>query len=149
VHASAGPLLVLGDAVPIFVDGVVLAGAFLGGAPVGWAVALSTVAHEVPQEIGEYVIYLQSGWTRRRAILLNLYTSFASVAGGVVGYLFLSRTRVLGPYLLGFAAAGFLYVALADLVPAQRGRERPRVILLDLVLVVAGIATIALIRHEH
>jgi zinc and cadmium transporter len=149
VHAGSGPLLLLGDAVHNFVDGVVIAGAFLGGTTLGVAVALSTVAHEVPQEIGEYMVYLRSGYTRRRALLLNAATSLTSVLGAVLGYFFLSELRRVGPFLLAFAAAGFIYVALADLVPAQRGKTSLFLSILDLLLVSAGIGVIALFQHGH
>lgn len=143
VHASSGPLLFIGDAFHNFVDGVVIAGAFLSALPLGITVALSTVAHEVPQEVGEFMVYLQSGYTRRRALLLNALTSLTSMAGAVLGYFFLSQMHGVGPYVLAFAAAGFLYVALADLIPAQRGRMSLALTLVDLVLVVAGIGVIA------
>jgi len=149
VHATSGPLLLVGDAFHNFVDGVVIAGAFLSSTPLGIAAALSTVAHEVPQELGEYMVYLHSGYTRRRALFLNGLTSLTSVLGAVLGYLFLSQMRAVGPYLLSFAAAGFLYVALADLIPVQRGRMSLSLTLLDLLLVVVGIGVIALVAHGH
>lgn len=149
VHACSGPLLLVGDAFHNFVDGVVIAGAFLNSTPLGITVALSTIAHEVPQELGEYMVYLHNGYTRRRALFLNCVTSLAAVVGAVIGYVFLSQMRIAGPYLLAFAAAGFLYVALADLVPAQRGRMSLGLASLDLVLLVAGIVVIALLAHGH
>ena len=149
VHASSGPLLLIGDAFHNFVDGVVIAGAFLTSTPLGITVALSTIAHEVPQEVGEFMVYLHSGYTRRRALFLNTATSLTSVAGAALGYFFLSQIRVLGPYLLAFAAAGFLYVALADLIPAQRGKMSLKLTIVDLLLVLAGIGVITLVAHGH
>jgi zinc and cadmium transporter len=149
VHASSGPLLLVGDAVHNFVDGVVIAGAFLTSTALGVTVTLSTFAHELPQEVGEYLVYLRSGYTRRRALFLNAVTSLISVVGAVLGYCFLSQTRSVGPYLLAFAAAGFLYVALADLIPAQRSRMSLSLTLLDFFLVIAGIGVIALLAHGH
>jgi zinc and cadmium transporter len=149
VHASSGPLLLIGDAFHNFVDGVVIAGAFLQSTQLGVAVALSTIAHEVPQEVGEFMVYLRAGWTRQRALLLNVLTSLTSVVGAVLGYFFLSQMHGVGPYLLAFAAAGFLYVALADLVPAQRGRMSLKLTLLDLLLVAVGVGVIALVARGH
>lgn len=149
VHASSGPLLLIGDAFHNFVDGVVIAGAFLDSTSLGLTVALSTIAHEVPQEVGEFMVYLRGGYTRRRALLLNALTSLTSVAGAVLGYFFLSQMHGVGPYLLAFAAAGFLYVALADLVPSQRGRMSLKLTILDLLLVASGIGVIALFAHGH
>lgn len=149
VHAASGPLLLIGDAFHNFVDGVVIAGAFLTSTPLGITVALSTITHEVPEEIGKFMVYLNSGYTRRRALFLNTVTSLTSVVGAVLGYFFLSQTRTIGPYLLAFAAAGFLYVALADLVPAQRGKTNLGLTILDLLFVSAGIGVIALVAHGH
>lgn len=149
VHASSGVLLLVGDAFHNFVDGVVIAGAFLSSTSLGVATALSTIAHEVPQELGEYLVYLHSGYSRRDALSLNVATSLTAVVGAVLGYLFLSQMRAVGPYLLAFAAAGFLYVALADLIPGQRGRTSLSLTFLDLLLVVAGIGVIALVTRGH
>jgi len=149
VHAASGPLLLIGDSFHNFVDGVIIAGAFLVSVPLGMMTALSTVAHEIPQELGEYAVYLHGGYSRRRALVLNAVSSLTSVLGGVVGYFFLSTAHAFGPYLLAFAAAGFLYVALADLVPSQRGRTSLGLTLLDFLLVLAGICVIALVAHGH
>lgn len=149
VHASSGPLLLVGDAFHNFVDGIVIAGAFVESSALGIAVSLSTISHEVPQELGEFMVYLRGGLSRRRALLLNGLTSMTSLVGAVLGYFFLSQTRALGPYLLAFAAAGFLYVALADLVPAQRGKTSLGLTFVDLLLVAAGIGAIALIACLH
>lgn len=149
VHAASGPLLLLGDAFHNFVDGIVLAGAFVASTTLGLAAAVSTVAHEVPQELGEFMVYLRSGYSRKRALVLNSLTSLTTVVGAILGYLFLREMRSVGPYLLAFAAAGFLYVALADLVPSQRGRTSLRLALLDMILLAAGIGVIALVARSH
>lgn len=149
VHASSGPLLFLGDAFHNFIDGIVIAAAFLNSTSLGLSVALSTIAHEVPQEVGEFMVYLHGGWTRRRALLLNALTSLTSVLGAVLGYFSLSRLHQAVPYLLAFAAAGFLYVSLADLVPAQRGRSTLAHTIFDLLLVAGGIGVIAAVAHGH
>jgi zinc and cadmium transporter len=149
VHAASGPLLLLGDAVHNFVDGIVIAGAFLSSTSLGFAAALSTAAHEIPQELGEYMVYVRSGYSRKQALVLNSLTSLTSVAGALVGYFFLVQMRAAGPYLLAFAAAGFLYVALSDLVPAQRGRMGLGLTLLDVLLVAVGIGVIAVVARAH
>lgn len=149
VHASTGPLLLLGDAFHNFVDGIVLAGAFLHSVPLGLSVAVSTIAHEIPQELGEFAVYLRSGYTRKRALVLNVMTSLTTLLGAMTGYLFLSSAQNLGAYLIAFAAAGFLYVALADLVPTQRGKTSLKLTLLDICLVATGIGVIALLSHHH
>jgi zinc and cadmium transporter len=149
VHAGSGPLLLFGDAFHNFVDGVVIAGAFLTSVPLGLTATLSTMTHEVPQEMSEYMVYLHAGYSRRWALFLNSATSLMSVVGGILGYFFLLQMQNVGPYLLAFGAAGFLYVALADLIPAQRSRMSLGLTVLDLLLVVAGIGAISAIPHDH
>ncbi len=143
VHASSGPLLLIGDAFHNLVDGIVLAAAFLESPSLGVAAAVSTIAHEVPQEVGEFMIYLRCGYSTSKALTLNAATSLTTLAGGLLGYFFLPAMRGAGPYLLSFAAAGFLYVALADLVPTQREGGSLKATLLDVLLVAAGIGVIA------
>ncbi len=149
VHANSGPLLLVGDAFHNFVDGVVVAGAFLDSTSLGLMAAVSIIAHEVPQELGEFMVYLHEGYTRKRALLLNTVTSLTSVMGAVLGYFFLSAMRHTGPYLMAFAAAGLLYVALADLIPAQRGTTTLRLALCDFGLLVLGIAVIGVVTLGH
>jgi zinc and cadmium transporter len=149
VHASSGPLLLIGDAFHNFVDGVVIAGAFLASLPLGLTVALSAIAHEVPQEVGEFMVYLHAGYGRRRALALNMLTSLTSVLGALMGFFLLSEMRGVLPYLLSVAAAGFIYVALADLVPAQRGRTTLSLALLDFTLLGLGVGVVALMSHAH
>ena len=149
VHASSGPLLLIGDSFHNFVDGIVIAGAFLASVPLGVTVALSTTTHEVPQEVGEFVGYLKAGYSRKRALQLNIVSSLASVLGAVLGYYFIGEVQALGPYVLTLAAAGFLYVALADLVPAQRAKTSLGMALVDMGLMVLGIGVVAVFSHAH
>jgi zinc and cadmium transporter len=141
--------LLLGDAFHNFVDGLVIAGAFLTSVPLGIATALSTVAHEVPQELGEFVVYLKQGYSRRRALALNALTSLTTVVGAGVGYAYFSTVRQAGGYFLAIAAGGFLYVALADLIPSQRGRTSMRETVVDLALMTAGVVLIGSIAAAH
>jgi len=147
--AHAGVLLLIGDAVHNFVDGVVIAGAFLTSQGLGLTVALATFAHELPQELGEFVVYQRNGYTRRRALLLNSLTSLTAVLGALVGYFFMIAMKAVGPYLGGFAAAGLVYVALADLVPTQRRAAGLKSTLGDLVCVFTGIGVIAWVLPAH
>jgi zinc and cadmium transporter len=142
-HASSGPLLLIGDAFHNFVDGLVLAGAFLDSNSLGVAAAVSTVTHEIPQEVGEFMVYVRAGYSRRRALTLNIMTSLTTIVGGLLGYFFLSSMLSARPYILVVAAAGFIYVALADLVPAQRQGASLRTTALEFVFVMAGIGGIA------
>jgi len=129
-HAHAAPtrgaawVVLLGDGVHNFVDGVLLAAAFLADPWLGITTTLAVVAHEVPQELGDFVLLLSVGWSRRKALLANGASSLASVLGGVVGWLALDGAQGALPYALAVAAASFLYIAVADLMPLLHRRQR-------------------------
>jgi zinc and cadmium transporter len=149
VHASTGPLLVIGDAFHNFVDGIVIAGAFLHSLSLGLATTISVFAHEMPQELGDFVILLQSGYSRGRALALNVLSSLAAIFGALFGFTLFSVARSTIPYLLALSAASFLYIALADLVPVQRKRSCFGALVLELSLVLVGIAVVGVvIRHN-
>jgi len=113
----SGMLIVVGDGFHNFVDGVIVAAAFLLDARLGVAATLAIVAHEVPQELGDYMILLNAGYTRRQALAYNLLASLASIAGGVTGYFLLGQALTWVPFVLMISAAAFVYVAIADLIP--------------------------------
>lgn len=145
-HGQAGPLLLFGDALHNFVDGVVIAAAFLVSPTLGVATALAVIAHEIPQEVGDFAILLESGYTRKRALLLNGIASASTLPGALLAYLWLEQTRALVPYILALSAASFLYIAIADLIPALHRQTRLGASARQLVLLLAGIGTIALFR---
>jgi zinc and cadmium transporter len=148
-HGRAGPLILVGDAFHNFVDGVVIAAAFLVSFPLGVATALAVIAHEVPQEVGDFAILLHSGYQRGRALLLNLLSSAATLPGALLGYLFLAEVKGAVPYILALSAASFIYIAVADLVPSLHKHVGLKSSLRQVVLLLAGIATIALFRFGH
>lgn len=140
-------LVVVGDGVHNFIDGVLIAAAFLTDPMLGVTTAVAVAAHEIPQEISDFVLLLASGVSRRNALLLNGLCSLTMVAGGVVGYLALAGMRPLLPYLLVFAAAGFLYLAIADLLPALQRERRLRDFPAQLALLAGGAGSVLL--HFH
>jgi len=146
VHGSAAPLVLFGDAFHNFVDGVVIAAAFLASMPLGVATALAVIAHEVPQEVGDFAILLDSGYGRRRALLLNWLSAVPTLPGAVVGYFWLADARGAVPYILALSAASFIYIAAADLIPGLHRQVSPAASMRQLVLLLAGIGTIALLR---
>jgi len=142
VHASAGPLLLIGDAFHNFTDGVIIAGAFLLSLPLGIATGLAVVAHEIPQELGDFAVLLESGYSRGRALLFNTISALATLPGALLGYYFLSQLMSTVPYFLLIGAASFLYIALVDLTPYLHRRFGLVDSLLQLALILAGILTI-------
>jgi zinc and cadmium transporter len=120
----SGMLIVVGDGFHNFVDGIIIAAAFLLDVRLGVAATLAVIAHEIPQELGDYMILIDAGYTRRQALAYNLLASAASVAGGVTGYWVLGSALAVVPFVLMISAAAFVYVAIADLIPGLH-RAKP------------------------
>jgi len=119
VHGSAGTLIIFGDAFHNFFDGVVITAAFLTSIPLGVITGLAVIAHEIPQEIGDFTILLDSGYSKQKALLYNLLSSITTLPGAVIAYFFLRTTDAIVPYFLAISAASFIYIAIADLIPCQ------------------------------
>lgn len=138
----AGMMLLLGDGVHNFVDGILIAAAFLQDPALGIATALAVIAHEIPQEIGDFMVLLDAGYSKRRALLLNGLCSLSAVAGGVLGYLLLEQSREIIPYALVLAAASFIYIAIADLVPDLHRTHKIRAAPAQFALILLGIGVV-------
>jgi zinc and cadmium transporter len=148
VHSRAGSLILIGDAFHNFVDGVVIAAAFLTSIPLGITASFAVIAHEVPQEVGDFAILLDSGYGRARALLLNGLSSATTLPGAVLTYFWLGETRAAVPYILALSAASFIYIAAADLIPGLHKQVTAAASLRQLVLLLAGIGTIALFHFR-
>ena len=147
---ASGSLVLVGDALHNVLDGVLIAAAFLTDVHLGIVTALAIMAHEIPQEVGNFAVLLHSGVSRRRALALNLLTSLTAVIGGVVGYFALETAQRLLPFALAVAAASLLYVAVADLIPGLHRRIDPRSSVMQVLLISLGIAVITFAeRHAH
>jgi zinc and cadmium transporter len=142
---GAWPILV-GDAFHNFGDGAVIAAAFLLDVRAGVVTASAVFAHEVPHEIGDFMILLNAGLSRRRAFTFMLISGMSAVVGGVTGYFLLDAFRLLLPYTLLVAAASFVYIALSDLLPEMMRRKPLSQSLPEVALVLAGVALAGLIR---
>jgi zinc and cadmium transporter len=141
----SGTLIIVGDTVHNFVDGVLIAAAFLQSVELGVVTAIAIIAHEIPQEVGDFLILLHSGYTRARALVMNLLSSTATIVGGVVGYFSLQAIADLESILLGVVAASMIYVAVADLIPGLHRRPELRDTASQALLIALGIATIAMV----
>lgn len=144
-----GRLILVGDTFHNFVDGVVIAAAFLVTPALGIATALAVIAHEIPQELGDFAILLHSGMRKTRAFAYNLISSLAALPGVLAGWFWLDEMREAIPYVLAFSAASFIYIAVADLVPGLHKQTGAKAMLKQLVLMLAGIGTIAFFRLGH
>lgn len=135
-------MVIVGDSFHNLVDGVIIAGAFLADFELGVVTALAIIAHEVPQEVGDFLVLLHSGYSRRQAFFFNLLASGAMLVGGVAAYFALQGLREWIAPLLGIAAASMLYVAIADLIPGLHKRVEPRAAAAQVALILAGVATV-------
>lgn len=145
-HGRSGLLILVGDTFHNFVDGILIAAAFLESTELGIVTALAIIAHEIPQEVGDYLILLHSGYSRARALFFNLLSSLATLVGALLAYAALSTLREWIPTLLGLAAASMIYVAVADLIPGLHKRTELRATVQQMLLIGLGVGSIALVR---
>ncbi|HSQ71190.1 MAG TPA: ZIP family metal transporter [Rubrivivax sp.] len=152
-QAGRGGLSVLvGDSIHNFCDGVIIAAAFLADTGLGVVTALAIVAHEIPQEAGDYIVLLNAGFSRRKALLYNALSGLAAVAGGVLGYFLVGPWEAALPYLLVAASSSFIYVAVADLLPQLQQRLAWRETLAQVAWIGGGLGLVLLARalmHGH
>ncbi|RPJ44265.1 MAG: ZIP family metal transporter [Betaproteobacteria bacterium] len=151
-HGRSGLMILIGDTFHNFVDGVLIAAAFMADTELGIVTAIAIIAHEVPQEVGDFLILLHSGYSRRAALFYNVLSSAAMVVGGVLAYLTLQVAQALVTPLLALAAASMLYVAVADLIPGLHRRPELAATAQQVVLIGLGITTIWLVgvwAHGH
>jgi zinc and cadmium transporter len=146
-HGRSGMMIMIGDTFHNFVDGVLIASAFMLDIKVGIVTAMAIIAHEIPQEIGDFLILLHSGYTKKQALIFNLVSTLATAAGGALAYFALQNMRSFVPSILGLAAASLLYVSVADLIPSLHKRTELRATISQLVLIALGVGSIALTEY--
>jgi zinc and cadmium transporter len=142
-HGRSGLMITVGDTFHNFVDGIIIAAAFLNSIPLGVITALAIIAHEIPQEVGDFLILLHSGYSKAQAFALNLLSSLATVLGGVLAWLALEAVREWVPYALALAASSMIYVAVADLIPGLHRRPELGATVQQVLLIALGIASIS------
>ena len=151
-HGRSGMMIMIGDTFHNFVDGVLIAAAFLANVELGIVTALAIIAHEVPQEVGDFLILLHSGYTKVQAFAFNVLSSAAMIAGAALAYLTLQTMEALVAPLLGLAAASMLYVSVADLIPGVHRRPELHATVQQVLLIGLGVSTIWLVgelAHTH
>jgi zinc and cadmium transporter len=139
---AAGPLIVLGDSIHNFVDGVLIAAAFLVDVKLGIVTSIAVAAHEIPQEVGDFAILLHSGYSKSKALWYNILASLATVLGGILAYFGLADMHALLPYIISLAASSFIYVAVADLIPSLHKKTDAVSSLQQIGLIAAGVALV-------
>jgi zinc and cadmium transporter len=141
-HGRSGMMVMIGDTFHNFVDGILIASAFMVDVKVGIVTSIAIIAHEIPQEVGDFLILLHSGYSKKQAFAFNLVSSFATVVGGSIAYFALSHVQGWVPTILSLAASSMLYVAVADLIPSLHKRTELRATISQLSLILCGVASI-------
>ena len=147
---KAGWMILVGDGMHNFTDGILIAAAFIANPKLGLVTGLAIIAHEIPQEIGDFIVLLNAGFSRTRAYAYNLICSLLSVVGGLLGWFMLERGMQWIPYVLVFASSGFIYIAVSDLMPQMQRRATLRETIPQIVLVALGVVIVLVLTgHSH
>jgi zinc and cadmium transporter len=136
--------VILGDSIHNFCDGIIIAAAFLADTRVGAVTALAIIAHEIPQEVGDYIVLLNAGFSRGRALFFNAFSGFAAVIGGVIGYYVVGPWQSMFPFLLVIASSSFIYVSVADLIPQLQHRLSLKETVAQLLWLATGLGIVVL-----
>lgn len=149
IHSAAPYLVLFGDAFHNFMDGVVITAGFLVSVPFGIATSLAVVAHEVPQEIGDFAVLLHGGMGKRKAFTYNFLSAVATIPGALIAYGLSHFVERITPIILALAASSFLYIAIADLIPEIHKNTPPGRGFYQVILMGIGVGMIALFRMMH
>ena len=139
---STVSIILLGDGLHNFVDGVLIGAAFLTDIHLGIVTSMAVAAHEIPQEVGDFAILLHSGMQRMKALLLNIFSGLVTVLGGVLAYYSLGDAAEIIPFVLAVAASSFIYIAVADLIPGLHKQTRFNETLQQITLITMGVLVI-------
>jgi len=149
VHGAAGPIILVGDAFHNATDGVVIAAAFLTSIPIGIAASISVIAHEIPQEVGDFAILLHVGYAKKKAFVLNVLSGLTTLPAAILAYYALATAHVAIPYVMAISAASFLYIALTDLYPELHREVRFQYAVRQFIMMFIGVGTILLLLQFH
>ena len=145
-QGRSGLMILIGNSVHNFCDGIVIAASFLSNPALGLATTVAIVAHAIPQQVGDFAVLLHSGYARARAFTFNVATGIATLAGGVAGYFALEHMQEVLPTVLAIAAASLLYVSVADLIPSLHRHPHPAETAKQLLLMALGVGIIAVVH---
>lgn len=148
-HESQTPfsyLILISDAIHNFLDGMIIAAAFIAAVPVGIVTSLAVGFHEIPQEIGDFGILVYGGFKKRRALILNFISASTVILGGIVGFFIVGKIDQLIVFLLPFAAGNFIYIASSDLVPEIKHRVSIGASIIHFFIFLLGIVLMTLLR---
>ena len=145
----AARMVIIGDAVHNFIDGAMIASAFLIDARVGMAVTTAIILHEIPQEMGDFGILIRGGYSVKRALIVNAWTATTALIGATATYVFLETAPLAQTFLVPIIAGGFLYIPLADLIPQLHEKVALKQMLIQIALLLGGFGLMTMFRHGH
>lgn len=145
-HQAAGTLIIIGDTIHNFVDGILIAAAFLTDVKLGIITSLAVATHEIPQEVGDFAILLQSGYSKKKAFIYNILASLGTVIGGILAYFSLENLHDKLPYFLALATSSFIYIAVADLIPSLHKKTDIKTSLQQIALILISVLLICTLQ---
>lgn len=145
VHGATAPLVLIGDAFHNFIDGATVCTAVLTSVPLGVNTAIAVAAHEIPQEVGDVAILLAAGYSRKRALMLNVLSGASGIAGALVAYAAVGYLPGIRPVILALSSASLLYIAMSDLIPDLHRGQVDRSGVRQVLLIIAGVLTVAVL----
>ncbi|MFX0183283.1 MAG: ZIP family metal transporter [Candidatus Hodarchaeota archaeon] len=148
-HGTVAPMILIGDAFHNAADGIVIAASFLFSIPIGIAAAISVIAHEIPQEVGDFAILLHAGYSRKKALILNTLSSLSTLPVAIIAYYALEPIHRAIPYAMAISAASFIYISLADLYPELHRRVGLWYEIRQFLMMVLGVGTMVLLLQFH
>jgi zinc and cadmium transporter len=147
VHGATAPLVFIGDAFHNFLDGAIICTAVMTSVPLGINTAIAVAAHEIPQEVGDVAILLASGYSRTRALMLNVVTGISGIAGALIAFAAVEMIPGMRPFILAISAASLLYIAMSDLIPDLHRGNLDANAARQVLLITTGIGTIVLFER--
>lgn len=141
-----GKMNIIGDGLHNFIDGLIIAGAFLTNIPLGIATVIAIVAHEIPQELSDFGILIFAGYTRKKALFINFFSALLSVLGALIGLAIGAQAESFAIYILPFAAGGFIYIATADIIPELHKEINIQKSIKQLAAILLGIGLMLLLK---
>jgi len=139
-------LILVSDGIHNFIDGLIIAGAFLASFPIGLATTVAIIFHEIPHELGNFGVLVFGGFGRARALFFNFASAIFAILGGMSGFLLSEKLDGFAVFLLPFAAGGFIYIAASDLIPRINEEENSKKSIIHFLVFLTGIAIMALMK---
>ncbi|MFZ2039009.1 MAG: ZIP family metal transporter [Minisyncoccia bacterium] len=140
-----GYMVLVGDGVHNFIDGIIIAASFLVSVEVGIATTIAVTLHEIPQEVGHFAVLIHSGFSKLKALLYNLISALTSILGAILTLFWATQTETLVPYFIAIAAGGFIYIAGSDLVPQLHKQSKVGESLIQLISILVGVGIMLLL----